>query len=437
MTDTIAAVATGRAVCAIGIVRISGPCAIDAARALFSPFPKADRTLAYGNLKTLNGELLDRCLCTVSHGPHSYTGEDTAEFQCHGSPVVLLALLEELYALGVRQALPGEFTRRAFLNGRMELADAEAVADLIDAETVEGAKNAALQLSGALSSGMNSIYSALVDMCSHFHAVLDYPDEDIEDFEISAYSDTLSDTLAGLEKLLDSYNRGKFLNSGIPTVIAGEPNSGKSSLLNCLLGYDRAIVTSVPGTTRDTIEEKIRIGGVTLRLVDTAGIRNARDEVERIGIERTRKAIESAQLVINVIDGTSPVPPQAIPGLENKKTVTVYNKCDLDGFRGGDINISALTGEGIEKLAEAIQHTFACSGITDTSFALTNSRHAEAIRQAVEYIRASIEALNSGATPDIVLTEVEGAMTAIGLLTGASLTSDVTDRIFSRFCVGK
>ena len=435
MTDTIAAISTGSSVCAIGIVRISGPCAIQSARVLFSPFPNEERKLVYGRLHTAAGELLDLCMCTFSRAPCSYTGEDTVEFQCHGSPVLLEAVLEELFALGVRQALPGEFTKRAFLNGKLELTDAEAVADIIDSENIESTKNAARQLGGAMSSKLNETYSGLLDICSHFHAVLDYPDEDIEDFQIAGYRSFLDDNIRSLEILLESYERGKFLNNGVPTVIAGLPNSGKSSLLNALLGYERAIVTSVPGTTRDTIEEKIRLKSIALRLVDTAGIRDSKDEVEKIGIERTKQAIEQAELVILVCDGTQPKGEMPeIP--KGKKCVIVYNKCDLPEFKGGDLNISAKTGEGIENLVSVIETMFQNSG-ADSSFVLTNSRHAEAVKLSISYLRASVEALSSGATPDIVLTEVEGALNSIGLLTGASLTADVTDRIFSRFCVGK
>ena len=301
MSDTIAAIATGSQVAAIGIVRLSGPDSLPLMDRLFKPMSgkamsqSRDRSLVYGNLYDCSGELLDVCLCTISRGPHSYTGEDTAELQCHGSPVVLRAVLDELFKLGARHAQPGEFTKRAFLNGRMDLTAAEAVADIIDAESIDYAKNAAGQLSGAMERKIEGIYSALADISSHYHAVLDYPDEDIEDFRLENYRAQLDSALAGLRQLLDSFSRGKLMRSGIPAAIVGLPNAGKSSLLNALLGYDRAIVTEVPGTTRDTIEEKLRLGSVTLKLCDTAGIHETSDRVERLGVERSRRAMEDSR----------------------------------------------------------------------------------------------------------------------------------------------
>ena len=313
MADTIAAIATGTQVSAIGIIRLSGDETFRVIDRLFFPYSgkkmseSADRRLIFGELRDRGGELLDVCLCTISRAPHSYTGENTAELQCHGSPTVLRAALDELFALGARQAAPGEFTKRAFLNGRMELCAAEAVADIIDAETVECAKNAAGQLSGAISRKVDGIYSALTDISSHYHAVLDYPDEDIEDFQLESYEGSLTSALTELERLLQSHERGKLMTGGIPAAIAGRPNAGKSSLLNALLGYDRAIVTAIPGTTRDTIEEKLRIGRLTLRLIDTAGIRDTDDEVERLGVERSRAAMSKAELVIAVVDGSGEI----------------------------------------------------------------------------------------------------------------------------------
>ena len=452
MSDTIAAVATGAQVAAIGILRLSGPEAIRYADALFRPFcgrPMAaqeDRKLVYGSLNNRAGDVLDLCLCTVSRAPHSYTGEDTAEFQCHGSPVVLRAALEELFALGARQAGPGEFTKRAFLNGRMDLSSAEAVADLIDAETVEAARNAAGQLSGAIAGRIEAIASSLMDISAHYHAVLDYPDEDIEDFRLLAYRGTLETALRSLRALRRTFERGRLLRGGIPTVIVGRPNAGKSSLLNALLGYDRAIVTEIPGTTRDTIEEKLRLGGLLLRLTDTAGIRTTGDAVERLGVERSRAALEQAELVLAVIDGSEDFTEEDAALLraaeKAPKALVLLSKSDRPPrtlqveTALPVLTISAHTGEGLEELERAIAALFPLPEVPAGEI-LTNARQAEAVDRAIEALEAALGAMAEGRTPDIVLTESEGALAALGELTGRSVREDVTARIFARFCVGK
>ena len=452
MSDTIAAIATGAQLSAIGIVRLSGPEAIALADRLFTPLSgvplreREDRRLVYGRLCDRDGALLDLCLATVSRAKRSYTGEDTAELQCHGSPVLLRTVLEELFALGARQAGPGEFTKRAFLNGCLDLTAAEAIVDLIDAESPEAARNAAGQLAGAISGRTDRLYDALSDISAHYHAVLDYPDEDIEDFTLEAYRDTLRGAERELQSLLDSHERGKLMTAGLPTVILGRPNAGKSSLLNALLGYERAIVTEIPGTTRDTIEERLRLGRLCLRLTDTAGLRDTEDAVEKLGVARSRAALENAALVLAVVDGSAALTEEdrEVIRLAERapKGVLIYSKADLP--RKAEIvdsslpavSLSARTGRGLDELRALLEDLYPLPAVPAGEI-LTNLRQAEAISRALDCLRAAEAAMAEGATPDIVLTETEGAMAALGELTGRTVREDVTDRIFARFCVGK
>lgn len=455
MTDTIAAAATPPVPSAIGILRLSGPRAGEIACAVFSPAAggslteQSARKLVYGTLRDKNGRPIDQVLATWSPGPRSYTGEDTAELQCHGSPAVLALGLEALFAHGARQARPGEFTRRAFLNGRMDLAQAEAVIDLIDAETAEGARNAYGQLAGALSRRVDAIYDGLVDVMAHFHAVLDYPDEDIDPFTAGTIRTALTQALSRLDDLLDTYGRGSLLTEGVPCVIVGRPNVGKSSLLNALLGYERAIVTQVPGTTRDTLEERLRLGGVLLRLVDTAGLRQSEDPVERLGVERSRSAVERAQLALLVLDGAQPLTAEdedAMAAAEGAPhLICVVNKSDLplaldlEALRGRFpklCTVSAAAGGGLDELERSIAACFP-AGADEAGSLLTNARQAEAAARARDSVRSALEGLDAGVTPDALLTDAEQALAALGELTGRSVREDITERIFSRFCVGK
>ena len=452
MSDVIAAVSTGRQVCAIGIIRLSGDGCIAVAERVFTPLSKplheaANRKLVMGTLHDARGRVIDQCMAVCSRQPHSYTGEDTVEFHCHGSPAVLAAGLEALYHAGARPAGRGEFTKRAFLNGKMDLTQAEAVIDLIEADTADAAANAAGQVGGVLQKKLAPIYDELVNLCSHFHAVLDYPDEDIEDFGLQNYTATLRAAAKELYALLQTYGQGRILRQGVAAAIVGRPNVGKSSLLNRLAGFDRAIVTDIPGTTRDTVEESVMVGSTRLRLIDTAGIRQTADTVEAMGVERSKKALEEADLAIFLCDGSQPLTQEdrdiIALCMDAPNAIALINKSDLGKtVQPGELPfmtilpVSIKEGTGLELLPEVLEEMFGGGMPCDGSI-LTNARQYDACRRAYEAMLESLKGLKLGQTPDAVLTDVEAAMEAMGEVTGATVREDITARIFERFCVGK
>ena len=466
--DTIAAIAAGGGVpSAIGVVRISGPDCFAACGRVFRsarPFEELEaRRMVLGEFLDREGRVLDRGLAVRFPGPRSYTGEDSAEFHCHGSPVVLREVLAALFAAGARQAGPGEFTKRAFLNGRLDLTQAEAVIDLIDAETAAAARNAAAQLDGGLRRALEPIQEALLDITSRFYAVVDYPDEDIQDAGPEEIAAALRQAEGALTALLATCKRGKVLKRGVRTAIVGLPNAGKSSLLNALAGYERAIVTDIPGTTRDTVEESVLCGGVLLRLIDTAGLRETEDEVERLGVERSRKAMEEAELILLVRDGSVEMCPENRAHWEaealllnqvartGKPWLCVESKCDLTGPHAFSIGliqkdannpaaclcVSSVTGYGLDKLENAVAALFPAGDPGEAGSLLTDQRQEEAADRARAAVRRALEALENGLTPDAVLTDAEEALDAIGELTGRTAKEEIVERIFSRFCVGK
>ncbi len=453
MYHTIAAISTGLTVSAIGILRLTGEDCIAIAEKVFTlnngkPLSQApDRKLVLGELRDKKGRIIDNCCAVCSRGPHSYTGENTVEFHCHGSPAVLAAGLEALYANGARPAGRGEFTKRAFLNGKLALTQAEAVIDLIEAETADAAANAAGQVSGVLQRKLEPVYRELVDLCSHFHAVLDYPDEDIEDFGLVRYEATLKSNVKVLHSLLQTYGQGRILKQGVSAAIVGKPNVGKSSLLNALAGYERVIVTEVAGTTRDTVEETVMVGSTRLRLMDTAGIRETADRIEAMGVERSRQAVEKADLVIFVCDGSVPLTDEdrAIIDLccEREQAIALINKTDLgQKVQPRDlpfmniIEVCTQTGKGLDLLADLVDTLFAGNTPCDGSI-LTNARQYDAVRRAHDAMGRALKGLKLGLTPDAVLTDVEEAMVSMGEVTGGTVREDITARIFERFCVGK
>ena len=453
MSDLIAAVATGWARTGIGILRMSGDGCIAAASGLFRPSngrpltDAPDRHMTLGTLHDADGRLLDACVAVVSHGPHSYTGEDTCEFQCHGSPAVLAAGLRALFARGFRQAGPGEFTRRAFLNGRMDLTQAEAVIDLIDAETADAAANAAGQIAGAMRKRIDPVYDSWVDICAHFHAVLDYPDEDIDPFELSQLESALQASSRTLSALLSSCHRGRMVRSGVRITILGSPNAGKSSLLNALSGFDRVIVTDIPGTTRDTVEQTVTLGRHLVRLVDTAGIRDTEDVIEKIGVDRSVEAAKDCDAALFVVDDSRPLTDEdrraMDAALEAPEAIAVLNKQDLGAvIEPSDlpfsyiVPVSCKDGTGFDLLEQAFDMLFPDDAPCDGSL-LTNARQADAIVRAKKSVDAALRSLRAGFTPDAVLVDLEAAMRALGEVTGRTMREDITNRIFERFCVGK
>lgn len=453
MAHPIAAIATGLVRSGIGILRMSGDGCIDLANRVFALYngqalsSLPDRKLTRGTLFDAQNRPIDEAMVFVSHAPHSYTGEDTVEFQCHGSPAVLTAGLSALLSNGFHQAGPGEFTKRAFLNGQMDLTQAEAVIDLIDAETADAAANAAGQVAGVLRKQLDPIYDSLMDICSHFHAVLDYPDEDIEPFRLQAYADTLTSASKKLDALLSSCRCGNFIKNGVQAAILGAPNAGKSSLLNALAGFDRVIVTDIPGTTRDAVEQTVTLGRHLLRLLDTAGIRDTSDTVEHLGVERSFQAAQSCQLAFFVVDGSKPLTPEdeaaMDAALQAPDAIAILNKQDLPCVIDPSelpfsyvIPVSCAKQEGLDLLEQALDMVFDDEVPCDGSI-LTNARQADAIAKSRASIEAARSSLRLGMTPDAVLVDVEAAMEALGEATGRVVREDITNRIFERFCVGK
>ena len=459
--DVIAAIATGGNPTAIGIVRVSGEGCFALCEKVFRavngrPFADQEtRKMVYGEMLDSQGRVIDQGLAVRFPGPNSYTGEDSAEFHCHGSPVVLRELLAALFATGARQAKAGEFTKRAFLNGRLDLTQAEAVVDLIDAETAAAARNAAAQLDGGLRRVLEPIQDALLDVTSRFYAVVDYPDEDIEDVRPEQIAEALQAADDRLTALLATCQRGQVLKSGVRTAIVGRPNAGKSSLLNALAGYDRAIVTDVPGTTRDTVEESVLCGGVLLRLIDTAGIRDTEDIVEQLGVERSRQALRTAGLAIVLLDGTAEITQEDLDILalaQNcPRLIVAMSKSDLlpaghgPVFQTGGnsrrpdafVTLSSVAPGGLHSLESAVARLYPAGESGDAGSLLTDQRQEEAARRARDAVRRAKGALESGLTPDAVLTDAEEALDALGELTGRTARDEIVSRIFSRFCVGK
>jgi tRNA modification GTPase len=455
--DTIAAVATAPGEAGIGIVRVSGPRALQCAAALFRrdaplPVPPESHHAYYGYVVRRETEQrLDDCLFTYFAGPRSYTGEDVVELACHGSNLVLSQVLNGLVEAGARPAEPGEFTRRAFVNGRLDLAEAEAVIDLIRARTDAALRVATGQFSGRLSREIGGLRGDLITLLAEIEAAIDFPD-DVEpppDAELGERASAVRDRTVFLLRTADA---GRLYREGASLVLAGRPNVGKSSLLNALLGEARAIVTEVPGTTRDIIEETLNLRGVPVRAIDTAGLRETTDRVESLGVERTREQLAAADLIVWVVDaseGITTADRLAAADLAGLRVVVAANKIDrgdaleaavVRGVLGDEapvLKLSALTGEGLERLEDALAETLLGGDVTPESVWVSSARHQARLRAAAAALDRAVEAARAGFDQAAVALDLKQAAEALGEITGETVTEETITQIFARFCVGK
>jgi len=444
--DTIAAISTPFGEGAIAVLRLSGPQALAIAGEIFrSRAPVAElpsRQQQFGRILHA-GEVLDEVLISVHRAPASYTGEDLVEIQCHGGILITRRILDLLLALGARSADPGEFTRRAFLNGKMDLTQAEAVMDLIRAQTQLALRAATEQLEGRLGRHILALRDALLSILAHVEAHIDFPDEEIDPATGAALLARVDSIRADVARLLRTADQGRILREGLRTVIFGEPNSGKSSLLNRLLGYERAIVSHLPGTTRDTLEEVVNLRGIPVRLTDTAGVRPSTDLLENAGIERTRHVLSRAELILQVADAS--LPPSSSPDLPPPpaRTLLVLNKCDLPVHPAWQdhpsaIRISCKTGAGFDALTQAIfDAAMHGAGTPDDYTIAINARHQACLNSASAYLDAARTAIKQSLSPEFIAIELRAAMNAIADVAGRLDAEDLLGEIFSTFCIGK
>ena len=439
-TDTIAAIATPPGSGAISVVRMSGPQATAVLQSCTGKVTQARRaTLAH--VRDARGQVIDEVVVTYYAGPASYTGEDVVEFSCHGGMLVTRRVLERLLQCGARPAEPGEFTRRAFENGRMDLTRAEAVMDVINAGSDLALRAAQNQLHGAIFRKVEAAVDKLISVAAHVEAYIDFPEEDIAPDTTQELVDAVDAVCAELRALLATADEGRLLREGVRTAIIGAPNVGKSSLLNMLLGYERAIVSDTAGTTRDTIEESVSLGGLRLRLIDTAGLHDSADAIERAGMERSRRAGAEADLVLEVADATLPPARAELPE-STAQHILLLNKCDLPehpAWQGVQaLRISCHTGHCNQELADTITELFlhGNGGELDTLAAI-NTRHRYALQQALNYLAAARTGLLSGVSPELMDIDLRAALDALGSISGRVDTEDILTRVFATFCLGK
>lgn len=443
--DTIAAIATAPGEGAIAIIRISGKRAFEVAEKIFSRSIQnfKTHTAHYGNILKADGAVLDSVLLLVMKGPNSYTGEDSVEISCHGGQLVTRRVLERIYEAGARPAQPGEFSLRAYLNGKLDLAQAEAVQELIAAKSELALENAEKQLQGALSEKIGSFQKELTEIAAILEAWVDFPEEGLEFTTMDEILAALEAICLRMEKLQATFHDGKALHDGLSLCLLGSPNVGKSSLMNALLGKERAIVTEIPGTTRDLLEEDLRLGQLHFKLVDTAGIRHTEEIVEKEGIRRSQRAMRDADLILLLLDASRPLTEQdqdLLQAAPKEKTLVVWNKIDLakPTLEMEAVQISAREKIGLDELKMAIDRIIWKKGPPSKEEVLiTKLRHFQALNNAVASCQAVIAGLKSGISAEFVASDMRAALNELGTIIGTNVTEDILSAIFSKFCLGK
>ena len=451
--DTIVALSTPPGRSGIGVIRLSGESALALTRSLLSDTsfdPEPNRVTLKPIIDPDTQEVIDRALVTFFKSPHSYTGEDVIELSCHGSPPLLLRVLDSLLFFGARTADPGEFTLRAVANGRLTLTQAEAVRDLIEAQTHTAVRQAARQLGGELSSRLQPVKDGLLEIIVPLESSLEFVEDDLPADIARDISEKLSALSEKIDEMADSFRRGRLLKEGLRVALVGRPNVGKSSIFNSLLSSDRSIVTEIPGTTRDTISEVINLEGIPVLITDTAGVRSSSDRIEQLGIERTRRAIADADLIVAVIDGSQPL------NEEDKKIVSealesysivALNKSDLESFCINNaqpldqnlclVPVSAKTGDGLGTLCAEIIKPFSASYLDDNSFVITNARHFDLLRRTSDSLNSASELVKQGLSEELILAKLYEALRFLGEITGETTPEAILSQIFSSFCIGK
>lgn len=446
--ETIVALATPPGRSGVAVIRISGPDSLALLRKLslrndLTPVPR--KTFLLPVLDSEEGFVLDETLTTFFESPNSYTGEDVIEISCHGSPVIVRRILDLLLKMGARLAYPGEFTLRALSNGKLNLAQAEAVRDLIDAQSMGAVRQSVRQLKGELSNRLQPIKDELLDVIVVLESTLEFVEDDLPSFQVEKIRTKLVGISQKISSVSSTFGSGRLLRDGIRVALVGRPNVGKSSLFNALLGEDRAIVTEIAGTTRDQLHERIVINDIPVSLFDTAGMRDTEDRVERIGVERSRQAMVDADLVLILVDGSTELTEEDIEILsasEDLNRLVVINKSDLPSAGisiqdPGQVNISAKTRAGIEALKSAIIKGFADSEMTGEGFLISDARHFDLLTRSFDEIIESIELLMNNSSEEIVLVGLHNALRTLGQITGETTTEDMLTRVFSTFCIGK